>query len=141
VQSISQRSFYGAPPARYAQLYFESDELTLTLLEVDLSNVIRNLISSEQALELLEQLKAWKVKVSAQWKARADAHQTAIDGGDPFEYAKVVKGLMHMEESGTLRPGDRAHLNKSLELLTAELAFALKKPRSQVSKLIDQAAR
>jgi RNA polymerase-interacting CarD/CdnL/TRCF family regulator len=115
--------------------------LTLTLLEVDLSNVIRNLISAEEALELLDQLKGWEVKVSGQWKARADAHQAAIDGGDPFEYAKVVKGLMHMEEGGTLRPGDRAHLNKSLGLLTAELAFALKKSRSQVSKMIDQAVK
>jgi RNA polymerase-interacting CarD/CdnL/TRCF family regulator len=139
VQSIRKRSFYGHEPARYAQLYFERDALTLTLLEKDLSETIRCLITAVEAKELLQKIEAWDGKPKAQWKARADAHQAAIDGGDPFECGKVLKGLSQMEAEGTLRPRDRAHLNRSQELLTEELSRALKKSRAQVLKLIDEA--
>jgi RNA polymerase-interacting CarD/CdnL/TRCF family regulator len=139
VQSIRKRSFYGSGPATYAQLYFERDQLTLTLLEKDLPDIIRNLISPEDALKLLDQIKDWHGKPKAEWKARAEAHQEVIDAGDPFECAKVVKGLNQMELDGTLRPRDRAQLNQSLGLLTEELARALQKPAAHACKLISEA--
>ncbi|NCF63186.1 MAG: hypothetical protein GWP58_10070, partial [Gammaproteobacteria bacterium] len=56
VQSIRKRSFYGSGPATYAQLYFERDQLTLTLLEKDLPDIIRNVISTEDAFKLLDHI-------------------------------------------------------------------------------------
>jgi RNA polymerase-interacting CarD/CdnL/TRCF family regulator len=141
VKSISERSFYGAAPARYAQLYFEEDELTLTVLENDLSNVIRCLLTPEQSLDLLEKIKNWDGQAKKQWKAREDAHKVAFDAGDPFEYAKVLKGLVRLEKVGDLRPTDRRHLNRALDLLAEELGQTLKKTTGQVRNLIDEAAR
>jgi len=86
-------------------------------------------------------LKEWNGKAKAQWKARADKHQAAIDGGDPFEYAKVVKELSRMEAEGTLRPRDKGHLNQSMELLVEEVSRTLKKTADQARKLIEKAAR
>ena len=139
IESIRDCSFGGQAPASYAQLYFERDGLTMTMLEVDLPSVVRRVISPDEAEDLLDQLSAWNGKSAAQWKARANAHQAAIDSGDPFEYVKVLKGLTHLESQGTLRTCDREHLNRSLYLIREELACALNKSPRQVGKLIDRA--
>jgi RNA polymerase-interacting CarD/CdnL/TRCF family regulator len=109
------------------------------MLKDELSNNIRSLISPEEANSLLDQIKRWKGKPKAQWKARADAHQSALESGDPLECAKVLKGLYKLESEGDLRPRDRAHLKQSLELLTDELARALKKRPAQAERLLMEA--
>lgn len=139
VESIRKRSFYGAAAATYAQLYFEREDLTLTVLEKDVSDTIRTVISADEAKSLLDQIKRWNGSPKKQWKARADAHRIAIDSGDPLEYGKVVKGLSQMQEDSPLRQQDRAHLKQSMELLTEELARALKKRPRQAEKLIIEA--
>jgi RNA polymerase-interacting CarD/CdnL/TRCF family regulator len=74
--------------------------------------------------------------VSRHWKARANAHQEAMERGDPFGYADVYKGLSKLEEEGTLRASDRAHLNQSLHMLSEELANALGKTPEQARSQI-----
>lgn len=121
-------------------MYFERDDLTLTLLEEDVPTTIRDLLTKKESQELLTHLKEWDGKAKSQWKARADKHQAAIDGGDPFEYAKVVKELSRMEAEGTLRPRDKGHLNQCMELLVEEVSRTLKKTPDQARKLIEKAA-
>jgi len=104
-----------------------------------MSETIRNLISTEEAHDLLDQISEWNGKAKPARKARADTHQAAIDGGDPFECAKVLKGLNHLEDDGPLRPRDKAHLTQSLDLLTEELSHALNKRPAQTRKLINAA--
>lgn len=139
IESISKLSISGHAPASYAQLYFERDDLTMTLLEENLPGSVRSVVSPGVAKDILDQLNSWNGKTTSQWKARANAHQAAIESGDPFEYAKVLKGLAQLGIEGPLRTSDRVHFNRSLHLLTEELACALKKSPRQVSKLIDQA--
>lgn len=102
----------------------------------DLADTVRNPINANEAKKLLEHLKKWNGKVSSQWKARANAHQKAMERGDPFDYAEVYKGLSKLEEQGTLRASDRAHLNQSLDFLVEELANALGKTPEQARKQI-----
>ena len=139
VESIRKRSFYGQAAATYAQLYFEREELTLTLLAKDVSDTIRTVITADEAENLLDSIKDWNGAPKKQWKARADAHQAAIESGDPLECAKVLKGLNRLQSEGPLRQQDRAHLKQSMELLTDELARALKKRRPQARKLLIEA--
>lgn len=112
----------------------------MTLRKDDLENSVRCLITAKQARALLQEMQHWEGKVSKQWKTRANVHQAAIDRGDPFEYAKVFKGLIQLEANDTLRAQDRAHLNQSADLLTEELAFSLKKTPEQARKLLARAS-
>lgn len=139
IQSVRERSFYGADAATYAELYFEREDLTLTLLKDDVNDSVRQLISSTKARELLKELKEWKGKPSKQWKARANAHQAAIESGDPFAYAKVFKELCELDANESLRAGDRAHLKQTEELLVEELANSLGKSRRQAQSLLEKA--
>ena len=120
-------------------MYFKRDGLTLMLRKQDLDKTIRSPINAKEAKKLLEHLKKWNGKVSTQWKARANAHQETMDRGDPFGYAEVYKGLSKLEEEGTLRASDRAHLNQSLDFLAEELANALGKTPEQARNQIAKA--
>ncbi len=130
----------GPAPASYVEIYFPRSELTLSMLEGELPSVARSIISARQARKLLSELNHWQGEVKAQWKARANAHQAAIERGDPFEYAKVFKGLSRLEANGTLRAQDRAHLNQTQELLTEELAWSLGKTPEQARDLLARAS-
>ena len=88
---------------------------------------------------MLKELKQWDGKPSKQWKARANAHQAAIESGDPFAYAKVFKELCELESNETLRAGDRAHLKQTEELLVEELANSLGKSRRQAQGMLEKA--
>jgi RNA polymerase-interacting CarD/CdnL/TRCF family regulator len=138
ITSIHDNSFSGHAAACYVNLYFRRDELTMTVLEKNLQSVVRDLISLEQAQDLLGQIQAWNDKPEAQWKARADANQAALDSGDPFEYVNVLVGLAHLETEGALRLRDREHANRSLRLLTEELACVLQESQQHVRGLLDQ---
>jgi RNA polymerase-interacting CarD/CdnL/TRCF family regulator len=140
IQSIGEHSFGGCAKATYAELYFERHNLKLTILKDDVPNTVRSLITNKEAKRLLEEIKTYEGKVSKQWKARANAHQAAIDRGDPFEYAKVYKGLTKLEEKDGLRAQDKAHLAQSLDLLTEELSCSLRKSREQTRKMLAEVA-
>jgi CarD family transcriptional regulator len=140
VESIKKESFCGEAAATYAKLFFERDNLTLTLPKQNLANTVRQPISTTEARKLLNEIKNYKAKPSKQWKARANANQAAIERGDPFEYAKVFKGLCQLEAEGGLRAQDRAHLNQSTNLLVDELAHSLRKTPEQARALLAKAS-
>jgi CarD family transcriptional regulator len=139
VQSVEERSLYGSPSARYVQIHFARDDLTVTMLEKDLPETLRELVSEKEARQLLDVMKSCDSRPSSNWKTRANANQAALDSGDPFEYARVAKGLAQFQSDGELRLSDRQHFNRSLELLTEELACTLSKSTNQARRLIEKA--
>lgn len=139
VRSIVNRSFGGPTAARYVELYFATEDLTVILREDELPGMVREMVSAEQAAELLAHLRDWDKAASQNWQARARAHAAAIEGGDPFEYVKVVKELHRLDTDGTLRRTDQQHYQKALDLLTEELMFSLGKPQKKVLSLIEDA--
>ena len=139
VQTVGKRRFAGANGADYAQLYFKRDDLTLILPVQDAARAVRRPLDASQAGQLLKYIEHWDGKCSRQWKARAAAHQEAMQRDDPFEYAEVCKGLIQLESEGTLRHTDRTHLNRSIEFLADELAHALDQTPDYARMLIVKA--
>ena len=120
-------------------MYFKRNGLTLMMRQKDLAKTVRNPINASEAKELLLHLEKWDGNVSSQWKVRANAHQLAMERGEPFDYANVYKGLSRLEAEGTLRASDRAHLNQALDFLVEELANALGKTLEQARSQIARA--
>jgi len=105
--------------------------------EKDLAKTVRKPISASVAKQLLDHLEGWKGAVKKEWKARANANQIALEGGDPFAYADVCKGLSLLEAAGTMRATDREHLKKSMALLVEEVSCALGETPEQARDQID----
>ena len=140
VQRVGKRRFAGSNGADYAQVYFKRDDLTLIMPLQDVVSAVRRPLDASQAGQLLDYIEHWEGKCSRQWKARAAAHQEAMQRNDPFEYAEVCKGLSQLESEGTLRHTDRTHLNRSIEFLADEWAYALDKTPDYARMLIVKAA-
>jgi len=138
VESIGERRFPGHPAAQYVEIHFKRDALTVTLLEKDVPNTVRELVSAEQAQTLIEQLQKGNGKPKAGWKARANAHEAALESANPFEFVKVVNELSGLEAAETLSLRDRRHLTTARELLVEELACTLRQTPAQIRRLIDQ---
>jgi RNA polymerase-interacting CarD/CdnL/TRCF family regulator len=140
VQRVGKRRFVGSNGMDYAQVYFKREDLTLIMPLDDVASTVRRPLDASQAGELLDYLEHWTGRCSRQWKARAAAHHEAMERNDPFEYAEVCKGLSQLESEGTLRHTDRTHLNRSIEFLADELAYALDKTPDYARMLIVKAA-
>ena len=140
IERVGKRHFAGRDGPDYAQLYFERQDLTLILPVQDMASAVRRPLDASQAGQLLDYMEHWDGKCSRQWKARAAAHQQAMERNDPFEYAEVCKGLAQLESEGTLRHTDRTHLNRSIEFLADELAYALDKTPDYARMLIVKAS-
>jgi len=106
------------------------------LREKDLAKIARKPINASEAKRLLDHLERWNGDVRKEWKARASANQIAMEGGDPFAYADVYKGLSKLEAAGTMRATDREHLKKSLALLVEEVSCALGETPEQARDMI-----
>lgn len=118
-------------------MYFERDDLTLILREEDLDEEVRAAIDAKEAKRLLDHLEQCRARMSSQWKARGNSNQKKIDSGDPYEYARVFKGLSRLQTKGDgLRAADRQHLQTSYDFLVEEIALALNKSDRQARKLI-----
>mgnify|MGYP000730059887 FL=1 len=63
-----------------------------------------------------------------------------MEKGDPYGYAEVFKGLSKLEQEGSLRSLDRAHLKQSTQLLAEELANALGKSQQEALDQIEKIA-
>lgn len=137
IQSIRRRSFLGEEPRRFAKLFFKREKLTVMMRPDDLEETVRNIISASEAKKVLEHLEECDASMSSQWKTRANRNQAAIDGGDPYDLARVYKGLVQMQANGgSLRAADRKHLQTSYQFLSEELAAALNKTLLQIEKMI-----
>jgi RNA polymerase-interacting CarD/CdnL/TRCF family regulator len=111
------------------------------LRKQDLADTVRFPINARDARRILRHLEKCDGRMSRQWKARANANQTALERGDPFGYADVVKGLTRLEEEGNLRASDRTHLNQSLTFLSEELANALETTPDKARDMIYRRCR
>lgn len=98
-------------------------------------------MSAKEAKQIISHVKNWQGKLSEQWKTRSTANQAAIDKGDPYGYAEMVKGLSVMQEENPLSMTDRRHLNLGIKFLCEELASALGKTQERVQQLIEEATK
>ena len=140
VQRIDEGDFDGANGTKFAKLYFKREALTLFLPEQDAMETLRRPVNHKQARQILDHIGTCDGRVSKQWKARAAAHQEALERCDPFEYAEVFKGLCRLEAEGALRQADRAHLDQVLNFLADELSFALGKSPEKAREIITETA-
>jgi RNA polymerase-interacting CarD/CdnL/TRCF family regulator len=139
VQSIRSRSFSGENDARFAEIFFKRERITLMLRENSLDNIIRAPIGPSRAKKLLDHMQDWTAKVSNEWKARANTHQAMMDDGDPMACAEVYKSLRVLEQDGALSATDRKHLKRCKEYLSEELANALDQTQHETLDQMKQA--
>ncbi|HIB66056.1 MAG TPA: hypothetical protein EYO33_13330 [Phycisphaerales bacterium] len=137
IKAIEEKEILGST-AVFATLYFENSEMKLTVLKKDLDEQVREILSEEEALEILNYLGSHDETLAQNWKTRNRKNKERLTSGDPRELCTVAKGLLMLKQkkNGMLSTADRNQLQKALNLLAEELARALDEdPQNMEDKL------
>lgn len=126
IRAIEEKEILGSK-AEFATLYFPYEELKLTILEKDLDEQVREILTEEEAQEIIEYLSNFDEKLAKNWKRRNRNNKDRLTSGDPRELCEVAKGLMRLKSrrKAPLSNSDRAQLQKAFRLLAEELGKVL----------------
>lgn len=110
-------------------MYFDRQDLKLTVGRKNLDDQIREILDEEAAKEVMDYLSTCKGKLSKNWKQRNRNNQERLTSGDPKELCVVIKGLIALKKQrgGDLSNSDRSQLNRAVEILAEELFFSLER--------------
>ncbi|MFP4662535.1 MAG: CarD family transcriptional regulator [Halanaerobiales bacterium] len=97
---------------------------------------IRNVISEEEADEVLGLLKGDKSKMSQNWNRRFRANMEKLKTGDIYEVAEVVRNLTIRDHEKGLSTGEKKMLNNSRQILISELVLSKGMEEEEVEELI-----
>ncbi len=97
---------------------------------------IRNVISQEEADEVLGLLKGDKSKMSQNWNRRFRANMEKLKTGDIYEVAEVVRNLTIRDHEKGLSTGEKKMLNNSRQILISELVLSKDLEEEEVEELI-----
>ena len=97
------------------------------MLKEDLDDQVRELLTQEEAHEVIEYLAEFDDKLAKNWKRRNSNNKDRLTSGDPRELCQVAKGLMRLRRSREkpLSYTDRGQLHQALRRLAEELGRVL----------------
>jgi CarD family transcriptional regulator len=126
----------------------ERDYLVLRLTYGDLTLMVpadacdqvglRDVVSQEQADEVLDVLKRRDGQMPTNWSRRFKANYEKLRSGDIFEVAEVVRNLALREQDKGLSAGEKRMLTKAKQVLVSELSAAIKRTEEQTEALMDE---
>ena len=126
----------------------ERDYLVLRLTYGDLTLMVpadatdevglRNVVTKEQADEVMEVLKRRDGAMPTNWSRRFKANYEKLRSGDIFQVAEVVRNLALREQAKGLSAGEKRMLTKSKQILVSELSASISRSESDTEVLMDE---
>ena len=98
---------------------------------------IRDVITNQEADEVIQDLKEYDGEVTANWNKRYRENMIRIKSGNVFEVSHVVKSLMMRDHEKGLSTGERKMLNSAKQILVSELVLAKHLVQSEVEQMIE----
>ena len=98
---------------------------------------VRDIITSDQAEELLGNMCGIQVEMTTNWNKRYRENMLKIKSGDLMEVAEVIKGLMARDAEKGLSTGERKMLHSAKQILVSELVLAQGLEYAEVEKTVD----
>ena len=102
---------------------------------------IRTPIGREDAEKLMEAIPNLTVENSSNWNKRYQENLARLKTGDPYEVAKVVKGLVQRESRRGLSTGERKMLYNAKQIMISEIVLAVKSDYEEVESRLMNAMR
>lgn len=100
---------------------------------------IRNVISRERALEVIEKFKNDIADANSNWNQRYRENMEKLKNGDVEQVLDVVKSLMLRDVQNGLSSGERKMLSNAKNILISELVLAEADTPEHIESLLEQA--
>ncbi len=100
---------------------------------------LRRIMSTSEAEEILETIRAREVAVDVQpWSRRFRIYTEMVNSGAASEIAKVFRDMNRLKFDKDLSFGERKLLDQARSLLLKELAFAKNQSEAEMAKDLQQ---
>ncbi len=123
----------------YYQLEIATEQLTVLVPLDRIDEVIRPVISKNQARKVLAVLKAEPQEAGSNWSRWYKVLNEKMTSGDIFQVAEVVRDLNYAQQTKGISPALKRMLSKARLTLTSELQFALGIDQEEATKKLDRA--
>lgn len=100
---------------------------------------LRNIVSLEEASELIEAIGSMEVDMTSNWNHRYRENMERLKSGDLYAVARVIKGLTYRDNERGLSNGERKMLHTAKQILVSELVLSLEQESRQVESRINAA--
>lgn len=140
IQKIEDKEVLGERQS-YLVLELDQGDLTLMVPAASVEEVgIRNLIGREQVDEVLRVLSKGRVTDGAEnWSRRFKANSEKLRSGDVQLVADVVRNLSIRDRQKGLSTGEKRMLNRARQILSGEIAVALKLGAEETEEVLERA--
>lgn len=133
VLAIEERDAGGQKAAFYVLKIVETGMKIMVSVGAASAVGLRSVMSPDEALKVLQILRAPEVAVDAQpWTRRHRLYTEMIKSGSPFEIAKVLRDMYRLRSDKDLSFAERKLLDQAKGLLVHELALARAMERAAV---------
>lgn len=95
---------------------------------------IRDVISSDEANEVINQFDSVDMAVNTNWNKRIRENMVKIKSGNIYEVGAVVKSLMVRDRKKGLSTGERKMLANAKQIFISELVLAKKSTNDEIER-------
>ena len=142
IKSVGEREVLGTK-LKLTTLYFPHEGLRLSVRRDDLEDQVREILTEEEAHEIIDYLAGFDEKLAKNWKKRNANNKERLTSGNPREVCQVAKGLMRLKKQRKkpLSNSDRRQLQKAFRLLAEELGRVLDEEAEVMEDKLREACR
>lgn len=117
--------------------------MRLSVRRDDLEDQVREILTEEEAHEIIDYLARFDEKLAKNWKKRNANNKERLTSGNPREVCQVAKGLMRLKKQRKkpLSNSDRRQLQKAFRLLAEELGRVLDEEAEVMEDKLREACR
>lgn len=137
IEAIEEQEVLGVKK-KYFVLKMPVGDMTVMVPQDRIDEIgLRQIVSSEQALELLEFLEGKATGMAQNWNRRYRANVEKIRTGDIFAVGEVVRNLTLRDQERGLSTGEKKLLNNARQILVSELVLAQDRTEEEVLATLD----
>ncbi|HHY91749.1 MAG TPA: CarD family transcriptional regulator [Firmicutes bacterium] len=140
IEAIEEREFLGEKRRYYVMRMPIGDMKVMIPTDSSAEIGLRQVISHEDVLRVLEILREHKSKMSGNWNRRYRANLEKIKSGNAFEVAEVVRNLILRDREKGLSSGEKKMLDSARQILISELVLAQNMEEDEAQTLVNNLA-
>jgi CarD family transcriptional regulator len=137
IEGQQRRTAFGET-RRYLVLRAAHGDLTLLVPVADAERLgLREIISAEEAADVLATLAKQDAHVPLNWSRRFKNHLAKLKSGDIYQVAEVVRNLTRRNQDRPVSAGEKTMLTNARRILLSELSIAMRVTDEEAGRRID----
>lgn len=139
IEKIEEKKILGETRKYYILKLPCGDMKVMIPVETSNNVGVREIISEEELMEVLETLNGESSEMPNNWNRRYRENMEKLKTGDVFEVAQVVRNLVRMDREKKLSTGEKKMLTNAKQILLSEIIMVRNIGHNEANNIIEEA--